>query len=123
MQIKFSKLFDDAPQIPYASVLSVFKSEFHRPPSGPDGVFEYFDENAIASASIAQVHKAKLKEEDGGDWVAVKIQKPDVGKQVDLDLVALRIVMWVYENWLFKIPVYFLVGASIADERDSYFSL
>ncbi|KAF7970834.1 hypothetical protein HWV62_22784 [Athelia sp. TMB] len=109
MREKFSRLFDDAPQIPYADVLAVFKSELGRPPSGPGGVFEIFEEQAVASASIAQVHKAKLREEDGGEWVAVKIQKPDVGKQVEWDLGAYRICMWMFENWVFDLPVYFVV--------------
>ncbi|KZP12439.1 ABC1-domain-containing protein [Athelia psychrophila] len=106
MRDKFSKLFDDAPQIPYSTVRSVFEAEFGRPPSGPDGVFEIFEEEAVASASIAQVHKAKLK--DGG-WVAVKVQKPDVGKQVEWDLGAYRICMWMFEHWVFDLPVYFVV--------------
>jgi len=72
MQLKFSRLFDDAPQISYSTVRSVFESEFGRPPSGPNGVFEEFEEQAVASASIAQVHRAKLR--DGGGWVAVKVQ-------------------------------------------------
>lgn len=110
MQEKFAQLFDDAPQIPYATVRSVFESEFHRPPDGPDGVFEFFDETALASASIAQVHKAKLKPEDGGHWVAVKVQKPAVAKQVELDLGAFALVMWMYEHWIFNIPAYFIVG-------------
>lgn len=110
MQAKFAKLFDDAPQIPYSSVLSVFKAEFGRPPAGPGGVFEIFDEKAVASASIAQVHKAKLRPEDGGQWVAVKIQKPDVGKQMEWDLGAYRAVMWMFEHWAFDLPVYFVVG-------------
>jgi aarF domain-containing kinase len=79
MQIKFASLFDDAPQIPYSDILSVFSSEFGRPPSGPGGVFEYFDEHAIASASIAQVHKARMwpgpdEAEGQGQWVAVKVR-------------------------------------------------
>ncbi|KZP07262.1 hypothetical protein FIBSPDRAFT_1053094 [Athelia psychrophila] len=69
MRDKFSKLFDDAPQIHYSTVLSVFKSEFGRPPTGPDGVFEIFEEEAVASASITQVHKAKLK--GGGSRIPV----------------------------------------------------
>lgn len=110
MQEKFAKLFDDAPQIPYSEVRSVIKSEFGKEPAGPDGLFEEFDQNAVASASIAQVHKAKLKAPDGnGPVVAVKIQKPAVGKQVEWDLGAYRIVMWLYENYLFDMPVYFLV--------------
>ncbi|KAF8273564.1 atypical/ABC1/ABC1-B protein kinase [Lactarius quietus] len=111
MQIKFSQLFDDAPQVPYADVAHVFQEEFGRPPSGPDGVFAEFEEHAVASASVAQVHRARLKGEDGnaGDWVAVKIQKPAVAKQMEPDLAAFRIVMWIYENWVFDMPVYFIV--------------
>ncbi|KAL4076564.1 ABC1 family-domain-containing protein [Scleroderma yunnanense] len=106
MQDRFGRLFDDAPQIPYSFIESVFRSEFGRPPAGLDGVFAEFEEQAIASASIAQVHRAKLKT---GEWVAVKIQKPDVSKQVEWDLGAFRIVMWMFENWLFDMPVYFAV--------------
>ncbi|KAI0665718.1 ABC1 family-domain-containing protein [Trametes maxima] len=112
LQEKFASLFDDAPQVPYSVVDAVFRAEFGRPPAGPDGVFEIFEERAAASASIAQVHRAKLKTpaEDGGEqWVAVKIQKPDVSKQVEWDLAAFRAVMWVYENYLFDLPVYFVV--------------
>ena len=111
MQEKFAKLFDDAPQVSYSEIRSVFLSQFNREPAGPDGVFEEFDEQAVASASIAQVHKAKLRSPDGnGPVVAVKIQKPAVGKQVEWDLGAYRLVMWLYENYLFDMPVYFLVG-------------
>ncbi len=107
MQEKFAKLFDDAPQIPYSVVRTVFEKEFGKPPDGPNGVFEQFEEQAVASASVAQVHRAKLK---SGEWVAVKIQKPDVSKQVEWDLGAFRIVMWLYENYLFNVPAYFVVG-------------
>ncbi|KAL7277893.1 hypothetical protein ACG7TL_008842 [Trametes sanguinea] len=110
LQEKFSKLFDDAPQVPYSVVDAVFRKELGRPPAGPDGVFEVFEEQAAASASIAQVHRAKLKTDDGSEqWVAVKVQKPDVSKQVEWDLGAFRAVMWIYENYLFDLPVYFVV--------------
>ena len=111
LQEKFAKLFDDAPQVSYDEVRSVLKSEFGKEPTGPDGIFEEFEPNAIASASIAQVHKAKLRTADGETHtVAVKVQKPAVGKQVEWDLGAYRIVMWLYENYLFDMPVYFVVG-------------
>ncbi|ETW80565.1 hypothetical protein HETIRDRAFT_237669, partial [Heterobasidion irregulare TC 32-1] len=109
IQRKFARLFDDAPQIPYADVDRVFRAEFGRPPSGPDGVFAEFEEHAVASASVAQVHRARLKPADGGEWVAVKVQKPAVGKQMEPDLAAFRAVMWMYEHWLFDLPVYFMV--------------
>ncbi|KAF7331436.1 ABC1 domain-containing protein [Mycena kentingensis (nom. inval.)] len=106
MQVKFASLFDDAPQIPYSDVLAVFQAEFGKPPSGPGGVFAYFDEKAVASASIAQVHKAQLAD---GSWVAVKIQKPDVAIQTEWDLGAYRVVMWLFEKVAFDLPVYFVV--------------
>ena len=113
VQEKFGQLFDDAPQVPYSVVERVFLKEFGRPPAGPDGVFEIFEEQAAASASIAQVHRAKLKTDDGSEkWVAVKVQKPDVSKQVEWDLGAFRVVMWIYEHWLFHLPVTFATGAS-----------
>ena len=114
MQVRFGALFDDAPQVPYAGVAGVLTREFGRPPAGPGGVFEVFEERAAASASIAQVHRAKLRAEDGGGWVAVKIQKPDVSKQVEWDLGAFRAVMWLYEHWLFHLPVCFAVGTSLS---------
>ncbi|KAJ7165817.1 ABC1 family-domain-containing protein [Mycena filopes] len=114
LQVKFASLFDDAPQIPLSEILSVFASEFGRPPSGPGGVFEYFDEQAVASASIAQVHKARMWPGPGqatgeGEWVAVKVQKPAVAKQTEWDLGAYRIVMWLFEKVAFDLPVYFVV--------------
>ena len=108
MQLKFASLFDDAPQIPFSVVRSVFIAELGKPPSGEGGVFEVFEEEAVASASIAQVHKARTW---AGEWVAVKIQKPDVAKQMEWDLAAYRFVMWAFENLAFDLPVYFVVGA------------
>ncbi|KAF9260370.1 ABC1-domain-containing protein [Marasmius fiardii PR-910] len=114
VQEKFSKLFDDAPQVPYSEILQVFQSELGRPPDGPDGIFEVFEKDAVASASIAQVHKAKLRPIPGDPdtqekWVAVKVQKPAVAKQMKWDLGAYRLVMWMFENWAFDLPVYFVV--------------
>ncbi|KXN84680.1 ABC1 family protein C10F6.14c [Leucoagaricus sp. SymC.cos] len=105
-QTKFSTLFDDAPQLPYSIIHDVFIKELGAPPDGPDGVFDIFEKEAVASASIAQVHKAKLKGRD--EWVAVKIQKPDVGVQMEWDLAIYRTVMWMFES-VFELPVYFAV--------------
>ncbi|KAF8882263.1 ABC1-domain-containing protein [Infundibulicybe gibba] len=118
MQRKFACLFDDAPQIPYADVEAVLRAELGRAPTGPEGVFAEFEERSIASASVAQVHRARLwgegereggKVEGKGEWVAVKVQKPDVAKQMEWDLAAYRAVMWMFEHWAFDLPVYFVV--------------
>lgn len=52
-----------------------------------DDVFESFDREPIASASIAQVHFATLK---GGKPVAVKVLRPDMASVIDRDLAMLR---------------------------------
>ena len=48
-----------------------------------DEIFNWFDEEAVAAASIAQVHKAELKD---GRKVAVKILRPDIEKRFTRDL-------------------------------------
>ena len=46
-------------------------------------VFEYFEEVPIASASIGQVHAARLP---GGQDVVVKVQRPDAERQINADI-------------------------------------
>ena len=58
-------------------------------------VFERFDDEAIASASMAQVHRAKLR--STGEEVAVKIQKPPLRVTVDIDFLMAWVVVKVVE--------------------------
>jgi aarF domain-containing kinase len=95
----FSVLQDKAPTVPFAEVEKMFLEEFGKKPSE---IFEYFDENAIASASIAQVHRARLKD---GTNVAVKVQKPYIRNQIPADLTCYRIMLWCYEK-IFNLPMY-----------------
>jgi predicted unusual protein kinase regulating ubiquinone biosynthesis (AarF/ABC1/UbiB family) len=46
------------------------------------------DPQPIGSASLGQVHKAKIKKP--GQWIALKIQYPGVDKAIDSDLKAMR---------------------------------
>jgi aarF domain-containing kinase len=98
-QIRARRLFDSAPTIPFETVERVFSEEFDG--KHPADVFEEFDMVPIAAASIAQVHRARLK---NGDVVAVKIQKPAIQKQMEWDLAAFRILLKVYE-YLFELPL------------------
>ncbi|KXN85102.1 ABC1 family protein C10F6.14c [Leucoagaricus sp. SymC.cos] len=95
-QTKFSTLVDDASQLPYFIIHDVFTKELSAPPGGPDRAFSLFEKEVVASVSIAQVHKAKLKGKD--EWVAVKIQKLDVGVQMEWGLAIYRTVMWMFER-------------------------
>lgn len=76
----FSTLFDEAPQISYDDVIAVFQRDFGK---RPEDLFDSFETEARASASIASVFKARLKT---GEWVAVKVQKPEIEKQVQVRL-------------------------------------
>lgn len=53
-------------------------------------IFETLSEEPVASASIGQVYRGKLK--DGGKDVAVKIQRPGILGEIALDLYALRLL-------------------------------
>jgi len=62
----------------------------------PGEVFAEFEKNPIASASIGQVHRARLH---NGEHVAVKIQYPDIEAIVRTDLKALGRIFWVL-RWM-----------------------
>ena len=72
------------PPINRALVRSIIKRELG---SYPEALFKKFDTNAIAAASIGQVHKAVLK---NGETVAVKIQYPGVRDTISTDLALAR---------------------------------
>ncbi|MGI9431143.1 MAG: ABC1 kinase family protein [Myxococcota bacterium] len=57
-------------------------------------LFARFDSEPIAAASLGQVHEAELA---GGDRVAVKVLYPEVERSVAVDLVALRIGLWLFD--------------------------
>ncbi|MFV1981967.1 MAG: ABC1 kinase family protein [Thiohalomonadales bacterium] len=53
----------------------------------PSELFETFDEQPFAAASIAQVHKAHLKD---GTEVVIKVRRPEIKRQVEHDIRLLR---------------------------------
>jgi ubiquinone biosynthesis protein len=81
---ELSRLQTSVAPVPVEQIEEVIRAELGAPSSE---LFAEFDPNPLASASIAQVHRARLK--CGADAV-VKIQRPDVRPTVerDLDIVA-----------------------------------
>ncbi len=61
----------------------------------PDQLFAYFDRVPVASASIAQVHFATLK---NGKEVAVKVLRPGMKKSIDEDVALMRIAASLVEK-------------------------
>jgi aarF domain-containing kinase len=101
-QEKFQQLFDSAPQDSWKDVKAILTKELKLP---PDEYFESIDHRAVASASIAQVYKAKLKT---GETVAVKVQHAELEKQIWWDLQAYKGVMYIFDRYLFNFPLYFI---------------
>jgi ubiquinone biosynthesis protein len=77
---ELAKLRDRVPPVPAAAIRQIIECEFARP---VHAVFTRFDNEPLAIASIGQVHSARLA---SGEEVAVKVQKPGVAEQVEVDL-------------------------------------
>ncbi len=88
-----SKAQDRVPPRAFEVVRAVVEAELEKP---LDAVFASFAPEPIASASLAQVHRARLR--DGRD-VAVKVQYPDIEHIVRTDLASLRRICIIYERF------------------------
>jgi predicted unusual protein kinase regulating ubiquinone biosynthesis (AarF/ABC1/UbiB family) len=82
-----STLHDTVPPRPYHVIREVAEHDLG---ARIDRVFAEFERVPIASASLAQVHRARLH--DGRD-VAVKVQYPDIAEIVRVDLQNLRFLV------------------------------
>ena len=96
-QKMFSRMFDDAPQNDWKDVEAVIREDFGQSAEEVFGVSfagepgkGVMERRARASASVAQVHWAKLAD---GREVAVKIQKREIAQQLAWDLWAFKYVM------------------------------
>ncbi|OAL56572.1 ABC1-domain-containing protein [Pyrenochaeta sp. DS3sAY3a] len=111
-QKMFAKMFDDAPQNEWRDVEKVIREDFGKSVEEVFGVSftnepgkGVMEKTARASASVAQVHWARLAD---GREVAIKIQKREIAQQVGWDLWAYKVVTKIY-SWWFDIPIYTLV--------------
>jgi predicted unusual protein kinase regulating ubiquinone biosynthesis (AarF/ABC1/UbiB family) len=86
-QRKLAELRDSAPKVSFKEMRKVMESEFDDP---LDEVFDEFDTEPIAAASIGQVYHARLHD---GREVAVKVQYPGVASAVRADLKNLGMIM------------------------------
>ena len=77
---ELSKLQDSVPPFPFADAETIIQRELGAPASD---VFDRIDTEPAASASIGQVHRARLK---NGEEAAVKIQRPGIRAIIEVDL-------------------------------------
>ncbi|CAN6209717.1 unnamed protein product [Urochloa humidicola] len=89
---EFQNCFDRAPAVPYDVIQSILREELQQP---LDSVYEYIDPVPIASASIAQVHGARLKNSQKD--VVIKVLKPGIEDTLVADLNFIYVVARVLE--------------------------
>lgn len=78
--VELAKLQDKVPSRPFAEIKARVEKELKAPLTQ---IFARFDEKPLASASIGQVHRARLM--DGTD-VAIKVQHAGIKKTIEVDL-------------------------------------
>lgn len=83
-------LQDNAPPIPFEEIKKVIEQELGKPISE---LFISLEEEPIATASIAQVHKGWALDNGKPVQVAVKVQKPGVEKEILADLKVIRSIV------------------------------
>ena len=98
-------LRDSVPAVPPETARSVIRSEFGRE---PEEIFASFDDEPVASASIAQVHRATLAETyrpvvgdalPAGAAIAVKVVRPGIDRAIASDIASARAIVAGVERW------------------------
>lgn len=89
---ELARLQDQVPPFAYAEVERIIQQTYNLPIAQ---VFSEFEQTAIASASVAQVHFAHLLD---GTPVAVKILRPGIALVINKDLALLDTAAWLLES-------------------------
>jgi ubiquinone biosynthesis protein len=88
---ELAKLQDQVPPFAFAGVQKSIEAAFGLP---LNQVYSQFNETAVASASVAQVHFASLM---NGQEVAVKVLRPGIAKVIAQDLALLKSLAWLLQ--------------------------
>lgn len=97
---ELSKLQSNAPPFSYEEARQILKDETGK---FPEELFKSFEEKPVAAASLAQVHRAFLKD---GTEVAVKIQRPNIRKTIEQDIHILFYIAGLAERFVPEIKKY-----------------
>jgi ubiquinone biosynthesis protein len=82
--VELAKLRDEVKPFPFDEARAILTEDYGRP---IEEVFQEIDPEPVASASISQVHRARLH---NGRLVALKIRRPGIEKTVQADLDILK---------------------------------
>jgi ubiquinone biosynthesis protein len=109
--LELRKLQDHVQPLPFGQIKPVLDEEL---PAPLTELFSSFDEQPAATASLAQVYFATLRE--SGEEVAVKVQKPDIRRTIETDL---DLAVWLIEKLQDHVAVFQAIGLKnvIAEAR------
>ncbi|MHC1600670.1 MAG: ABC1 kinase family protein [Candidatus Methanospirareceae archaeon] len=96
---ELEKLQDKVPPFSTEDAKRIIEEELG---SSVDNIFKDFTDPPLAAASIAQVHKAVLS---NGEEVAIKVQRPDIDRIVEVDLEIMLHVATLIEKHLKELEI------------------
>lgn len=105
---EFLKLQDNVPPFAYIDVIKTIETEFGEK---ADVLFTSIDAEPAATASIAQTHKALTR---NGEYVVIKVQRPDILENINLDISILKYIARQIARYIPESSIYDPVG--IVDE-------
>eukprot|EP00600_Ochromonadales_sp_CCMP1393_P008713 CAMPEP_0174971194 /NCGR_PEP_ID=MMETSP0004_2-20121128/9846_1 /TAXON_ID=420556 /ORGANISM="Ochromonas sp., Strain CCMP1393" /LENGTH=512 /DNA_ID=CAMNT_0016221095 /DNA_START=192 /DNA_END=1730 /DNA_ORIENTATION=+ len=109
---EFQTCLDRSPTVPYSTIKNIIEKDLGKPISA---VYSSVDPVPLASASIAQVHRAKLKD---GTEVVIKVRKPGVDSTLEADLGFLLIASKLIE-FISPSLTYLSLSNIVEDIRES----
>lgn len=104
---ELKKLQDHVQPVDFAEIEKILKTRYPK----IDDVFLSIEDKPLATASIAQVHSARLR---NGDDIVIKVQRPGILKQINDDLDVLYFIADLVETSVPELRVYNLTA--IVDE-------
>ncbi len=115
---ELAKLQDEVPPFPGEEAIAIIEEAYGQ---SVDEVFQRFDREPLAAASIAQVHSAQLT---GGTEVIAKVLRPGVEDKIERDLDVMRTIAelaakyWSLGKRLKPVEVVAEYEQTITDELD-----
>jgi ubiquinone biosynthesis protein len=90
---ELAKLQDRVPPFPTVEAKAIIERAYGRP---AEDMFERFDDEPLAAASIAQVHSARLR---SGEEVVVKVVRPGVRQRIERDLEVMYVLAQLAQDY------------------------